>query len=173
MVHHSYHYHWPPKLSKGERGRGVWPETYDGRVHEVYEREVGIELGNMNLPNVIVKEADNRKRDINYLLKKYQARFMLDLHDPGRTYNPKDRYDAVAHIAFAGTERHEEYFERFHKQNYPDDKDLLKSKISLLPTTWERFNHRLIGVELLTWCPKETSLDFLKRLTDYLQSNNL
>lgn len=173
LVYHSYHYHYPPKLSKSEKSRGVWPETYDGRIHEIYEREIGFELEKLNLPNVVVREVDNRKRDVNYLLKKYKSRFMLDLHDPGRSYNQNDRYHAVADIIFSRTKNHLEYFEKFCKQKYPDDKNMLKPKVRLLDTTWERFNPRLIGVELFTWCPKDTSLDFLKRFTNYLQSNDL
>jgi hypothetical protein len=161
LVLHSYHYLYPSR---------------DHRQKEFYAREIGNELGNMHLDGTIVLESPY-KRDINALLGKYRSRWLLDLHDPARDYDPKNDSEFIANLGFNCFQTGlGQKFERFLEQNY--ERTLMSSwnkypqypaKLSPLPYEHNRFNPRFVAVELYTGVPKPASLDFLKRLVNYLQ----
>lgn len=176
---HSYHYHWPSKLSSTDKFvRGIETKR-EVRAKEVYAREVGLELEKMNLPNTVVINSPKR-RNVSSFLKRYKARWFLDLHDPARPYDSK--YDngmlGQKHIAELAI------FPYYSKNRMENLKDNLRSfvmkkynvsdwRATPVPVNdipYENYNSRYIGIELLTGYSKKESIDFVKSLSEYLQT---
>jgi len=141
---------------------------------EYFEREIGLELEKMNLPNVIVKESP-RVRKYRKLLDSYKARFVLDLHDINRGYDSRlDQPYYIAHVYHVHNRKLDEYFERFRKEKRLryDIKGALGS-VDNYGAVYRNHNPRSLGIELFPWAGKEKSLESLKRLTDFLKQNDL
>lgn len=149
------------------------------RAKEVYAREVGLELEKMNLPNTVVKESPKR-RNISGLLERYKAKWFLDLHDPARPYDPK--YDngirGQKHIAELSIFP---YYSKNRMNNLKDNlrnfvmkkynvSDWWATPVPVNDIPYENYNSRYIGVELLTGYSKKVSIDFVKSLSEYLQT---
>lgn len=148
-------------------------------VKEVYSREVGLELEKMNLPNTIVKESQKR-RSVSGLLKKYRAKWMLDLHDPGRPYNPETDSNLAGgkmladigifpYYAKNRMEDLEENLRKFVMKKY-NITNWQNTPVGVLDVPYEHYNSRYLAVELLTGHSKKESVDFVKSLSEYLQT---
>lgn len=146
----------------------------DYTTKEVYEREVGLELEKMNLPNVIVKESP-KKRNFMGMLEKYKSRFVLDLHDIARGYKPgMDEPYWISHIYHRDYDKLEEYFSKFRKEcGLRMGVENSIGQVDNYGALYDNANPRYLGIELMTFAEKEKSLEFLKRLTSFLQQNDL
>lgn len=148
-------------------------------VKEVYSRKVGLELEKMNLPNTIVKESQ-KKRSVSNLLRKYRAKWLLDLHDPGRLYNPRndDNMTGGKMLADVGIfpyyaknrmEDLEDNLRKFVMKKY-NITDWRNTPVGVYDIPYEHYNSRYLAVELLTGHSKKESIDFVKSLSEYLQT---
>ncbi len=160
---HSYHYFWPSVV------KGVVRK-------EVYAREIGLELERTHIPDVIVKESP-RNRNVNVLLRKYKSKWLLDLHDPARQYNPSiDDKDGIADLVYHNNPKIRSYLRRFVETNYQKRHNVRFEPfypIHLFRAPYENYNPRLLQIELSPWVPKEVSLDFLQKFTVFLKSTDI
>lgn len=179
LILHSYHYNWPSKMSsiqKFERGIETKEEV---RIKETYARKIGLELEKMSLPNTIVRESPKR-RNVSSLLKRYKAKWMLDLHDPGRPYNPKHDNNSYGQKQIADLAIFP-YYSKNRMENLQDNlrgfamkkynvKDWWGSLVGIYDIPYENYNSRYIAVELITGNSKKKSINFVKSLSEYLQT---
>jgi len=164
LVLHSYHL--------------LYPTKHLGTRKEIYEREIGLELEKLQLPNVVVKESP-KNRYVNGLLNKYKSRFVLDLHDNTLNQRKYEPSTTVGDIFHSHTYHHLEYFQKYKKKFENDTKGektlnyVGRKRIGDFtpPTLIGDMNPRLFGIELFPWVSKKNSLYFLKHLTSYLQSH--
>lgn len=146
---------------------------------ENYSREVGLELEKMNLPNTIVRETPKR-RNISSLLKQYKSKWLLDLHDPGRPYNHETDSNLAGGKMLADVGIFP-YFYKNRMENLQHDlRDFVMKKynisnwrntpVGILDVPYEHYNSRYLTIELLTGHSKKESVDFVKSLSEYLQT---
>ena len=168
MVLHSYHY--------------LYPHSKFLIKHpEKYAHNIGLELERLDLPNTVVKESP-KYRNYNKLMERYNAKWILDLHsNDGRTkdtklYKELEKMDRLVKgpkylsMLFLGGElSHTKkiYPNSFHmlskwiKKEYPKDSFDMDMTTRKKPVNY-------IGIELFSHNPKSKSVEFVKKLVEFL-----
>jgi len=135
---------------------------------------VALKLKELNLDGVIIKESP-RERVFGRLLKHNKCDWVLDLHScrPEHKYQP-DRglleSPYLGALLWGGNCDHDAYnrfFQRFFIQYY-NGKDVLGD--GHYDNRWR--NPRYLGLGLLWYRPLDQTLEFMKKLFDYLQHNS-
>ena len=176
LVLHSYHYNWStdaPYWQKVLRGKDP---TKEYRPKETYARKVGLELEKLNLPNLIVIESQ-KNRQMSNLLRKYKSKWLLDLHDCARNYNPKTDKDNSGNRIISILEVYPNYKNEKIPQlgnklyDFLDKKyQQRKMRVGIINSPIENYNSRLIGVELMPWFSIKEGVKFIKTLSQYLKT---
>lgn len=165
-----------------------------------YSRDIALSYESLRIPNVHVVESPI-KRDFPRLIKKYNAKWALDLNDgkyfiddspsagpypicvvyhanPSATRKKKDK---IYHVK---AEKVEKLLEDFRRKAYRDPTEIwLEKRLMGEEARFEQpfENHadsmsldpRVLEITLIQGRPIDQSLDFLKKLVDYLQSVRL
>jgi hypothetical protein len=155
---------------------------------EDYARDVALEIKKMNLPGIKVIKSPRRKRWFEQLLRKYDAKWALDLHsDPYRS--EPDPYllhsDVLGNITYGGITLwnpdtlSKEKAERWHLYGILSELGELlwqfqiekygKQVLSLNPNYRGKIHRRMLQIGLLWFRPMDKSVEFIKSLAQYLQ----
>lgn len=119
-----------------------------------------MELEKRNIPNVVVKESP-RNRYFDRLLETYKSKWVVDLHDPARGYDPSNFSDK--NLALLASTKGFDTDLRTYFRDYGYN----------IGTYGSRGVHpRLLAVELSPWFPKHVTIDFLSSLFQFLQSHD-
>lgn len=162
LILHSFHY--PGKKKPGIfRKKPIW--------YEQYARDIGQELEKQDLIGVVVKESP-KKRRFKRLRNKYNADWIVDLHSIAREYDPDLDRRLLAMIFCHSDPEISDYFKRFVNE-YPKLNQTVQFPVPVYDDIESRYMRKYVGVELFDWIPKEKSIDFVKKLSQYLQTNDL
>lgn len=114
-----------------------------------------------HLPDVIVKESP-KNRYFNRLLETYESKWVVDLHDPARGYNPTNASDRLLAILVSSEHLDNRLIKFVNLNKYP---------VGVVGSNRE--HPRRVAVELSPWYSKKISIDFLGELLQFLKSQNL
>ena len=152
---------------------------------EIYARDVALGLGNLHMDSVLIIESP-RKRYFPRLLRKYEAYWALDLHDDMEHINwetepfplacvytayqddRRKKNDIKYHIL---AKRAKTLLEDFREQTY-GNRQFLNPAFFIIDNNTS-LDPRALGIELYARRPLGQSVDFFKKLVNYLQSVSL
>jgi hypothetical protein len=153
---------------------------------EEYARDVALDVKKLQINGVIVKKSP-KKRIFESLSRMYNAGWILDLHsDPQHREPPKERlisqYHPLALVEYGerwkgvyeGQETSEgkwvkNLLESFRENNYPGYVGG-NASLEIMPWLKTRSNPRFIRIGLLWYRPRKISVEFIEKLSQYLQS---
>lgn len=152
LVLHSFHY-------PGRRR--------DGTVfYEEYARKVGTALQKMNLPNIEVAPSP-KIRNFKRLMEKYDARWILDLHNDEYPYDPQIKH-LLATLYFQHDIRKitiGTVWQWISKNYSPNMRGIYPI---IVESSYSRRTKNFIAVELYTHNKIDSSVKFVKQFSDFL-----
>lgn len=150
------------------------------RPIEPYARDVALEIAKAPPEGVIIKRSP-RIRRFNDLSREYRASWVLDLHSEAKPYNPPmSEVDnpELALIYHGGTDRFsgmpvfrdehavDKLLRKFEAENYP-------KKLYIEPWGYPRIHTHFIKIALFWYRPKDSSVELVKKLAQYLLPHTL
>jgi len=156
---------------------------YGFHPEEEYAKRIGMRLAELNLKGVVVRESP-RRRSFKRLRKKYNADWIIDLHNYRNRYDPEFHNTVVAdicHYPYLGWDDEwdeygwllEEACEHFTTQYRIRHGDDQHHHVIIGDLYKRECYKRYFGIELYPWVPEEESLNFLKEFIEYVKSLDL
>lgn len=144
--------------------------------NEKYARNVGIRLGKLDVPYATIIESP-KKRDYQRLVARYNAKWIVDLHNDLQPYN----YDIKHLLAMM-------YLSTIHNQQKDEErkqiirrwirKNYSPNEMGVYPVSFVKklaFNKppNFIGIELYPHNSVAKSVEFVKELTKHLYASSI
>jgi hypothetical protein len=139
--------------------------------HEKYAGDVGMRLGKLDIPYVTVIESP-KKRHYRRLMERYNAKWIIDLHNDTRKYDPSIKhllamlYLSTTHKPKKDEER-KQTLRKWIRKNYSPNR-LGIYPISIVNKVLLDEPSNFIGVELYPHNNVRESIEFIKKFSSFL-----